>query len=99
MAKLLPVGIQSFEGIVHHNYRYVNRTGYLHQLVKAPKGSYSIHRPRRSGKNLLASTLKALFEAKRELFKDFCVVIKNTDVLGYPNREARESLARHIDIT
>ena len=49
-------------------YLYVDKTRIIHDIVS--KGRYYfLSRPRRFGKSLLISTLKAYFEGKRELFK------------------------------
>ena len=67
--KPLPIGIQTFEKLIQDGYMYVDKTPYIHKLVAPPRGMYFLHRPRRFGKSLLTSTLKALFEGKRELFE------------------------------
>lgn len=66
--KNLPVGIQTFEKLISENYLYVDKTEYIYRLIKQSE-CYFLSRPRRFGKSLLVSTLKALFEGKRELFK------------------------------
>ena len=65
--KLL-VGIQSFEKLISDNFLYVDKTEYVYQLVHN-NVPYFLSRPRRFGKSLLVSTLKAYWEGKRELFK------------------------------
>ena len=54
--------------------KYVDKTELLYQLA-APKtdSQYFISRPRRFGKSLMLSTLKAMFECRRELFKDLAI--------------------------
>ena len=54
----LPVGIQSFEQIVGERYLYVDKTEYIYNLVHTGK-PYFLSRPRRFGKSLFLSTLKA----------------------------------------
>ena len=62
-----PIGIQDFESLRKDNYLYVDKTRIIHNLVS--KGRYYfLGRPRRFGKSLLISTLKAYFEGKKELF-------------------------------
>ena len=68
MERKLPVGIQSFEQIIHDRYLLVDKTEYIYNLVHTGK-PYFLSRPRRFGKSLLLSTLKAYWEGKRELFK------------------------------
>ena len=54
--------------------KYVDKTELLYQLA-APKtdSQYFISRPRRFGKSLMLSTLKAMFEGRRELFKGLAI--------------------------
>lgn len=66
--KNYPIGIQDFESLRKDGYLYVDKTRIIHDIVS--KGRYYfLSRPRRFGKSLLISTLKAYFEGKRELFK------------------------------
>ena len=49
---------------------YVDKTMYIHRLVTDPNTKlFFISRPRRFGKSLTVSALKALFSARRELFE------------------------------
>lgn len=66
--KNYPIGIQTFEKIRKDGYVYVDKTALVHKMVH--EGNYYfLSRPRRFGKSLLISTLKAYFEGKRELFQ------------------------------
>ena len=65
----LPVGIQDFGIIRRGSHVYVDKTKIIHKLVQG-EGAYFLSRPRRFGKSLLCSTIKAIFENKRELFQD-----------------------------
>ncbi len=68
MKKKLPIGIQTFEKIVRNNYCYVDKTHFVRQLLN--DGTYYfLSRPRRFGKSLFLSTLRAAFEGRRELFQ------------------------------
>jgi hypothetical protein len=68
----LPIGIQDFEKLRKENYLYVDKTALMHRLVST--GSYYfLSRPRRFGKSLLISTLKAYFLGKKDLFKGLAV--------------------------
>ena len=63
-----PIGIQTFEKIRKDDFVYVDKTALIHKMVR--EGNYYfLSRPRRFGKSLLISTLKAYFEGKRELFQ------------------------------
>ncbi len=49
---------------------YVDKTGYVHHMVTDPNTKlFFISRPRRFGKSLTLSVLKALFSGRRELFE------------------------------
>ncbi len=64
----LPIGIQSFEVMRTRGFVYVDKTEDIHRLVT--EGMYHfLARPRRFGKSLLVSTLRCLFEGRRELFE------------------------------
>ena len=66
--KKLPIGIQTFGKIVQDNYCYVDKTHFVRQLLN--EGTYYfLSRPRRFGKSLFLSTLRAAFEGRRALFK------------------------------
>ena len=63
----LPIGIQDFESLRKDGYVYVDKTEYIYRLVNSGK-PYFLSRPRRFGKSLFLSTLRAYFEGKKELF-------------------------------
>ena len=69
--KRITVNVRSFEDIrTKGDYIYVDKTEYVYSLVRNElENYYFISRPRRYGKSLMCSTLQALFEGKRELFK------------------------------
>lgn len=63
-----PIGIQTFEQIIEEGYVYVDKTDMVYNLANEGK-VYFLSRPRRFGKSLLLSTLRAYFEGRKELFK------------------------------
>ena len=63
----LSIGIQSFEKIIENQNLYVDKTDHIYHLVKTGV-PYFLSRPRRFGKSLLLSTMKAYWEGKKELF-------------------------------
>ncbi len=63
-----PVGIQTFEKIRKGGYLYVDKTEAMYPLIKNG-GYYFLSRPRRFGKSLMLTTLKAYYEGRRDLFK------------------------------
>ena len=68
----LPIGIQDFESLRNDNYLYIDKTEQIYSLVSEGR-YYFLSRPRRFGKSLLITTLKALFLGKRELFKGLAI--------------------------
>ena len=62
-----PIGIQTFEKIISGGFVYVDKTDLIYSLTNGAK-VYFLSRPRRFGKSLLLSTLKAYFEGRKELF-------------------------------
>ncbi len=53
--------------------KYVDKTDLLYRLVNDADTQLFISRPRRFGKSLMLSTLKAMFEGRRELFKGLAI--------------------------
>ena len=84
MKKRLPIGIQDFVKIREGNYKYVDKTARIHQLISGGEGAFFLSRPRRFGKSLLCSTLGAIFEGKRELFSGLAIDSLEWDWKEYP---------------
>jgi len=76
--------------LINNGYLYVDKTEYIYQLVKIPKGEYFFSRPRRFGKSLTVSTLDALFRGKKELFRDLYI---------YDRYDFEEYPVIHIDFS
>ena len=97
--KGLPIGLQTIEKILTGDYVYVDKTSYAKQLIDG-SGHYFLSRPRRFGKSLFLSTLKAIFQGKKDLFKDYAIYRSDYDWKSYPvvamdffklaNRDPRE---------
>ncbi|MBQ8159018.1 MAG: ATP-binding protein [Prevotella sp.] len=68
----LPIGIQDFESLRIDGYAYVDKTAQIYRLISEGR-YYFLSRPRRFGKSLLITTLKALFLGKRELFRGLAI--------------------------
>ncbi len=66
--KKLPIGIQTFEKLITSNYYYVDKTSFIKQLTQEGE-YYFLSRPRRFGKSLFLSTIKAAFQGKKDLFQ------------------------------
>jgi hypothetical protein len=68
MPKKLPLGLQDFRGIIEGDYKYIDKTKYIHSIASRGK-FYFLSRPRRFGKSLTVSTLQALYNGSKTLFK------------------------------
>jgi hypothetical protein len=69
MLKPLPVSTATFKDIIEGGFIYVDKTQYIYELLRYPKGAYFLSRPRRFGKSLLISTLGEIFAGNKELFR------------------------------
>lgn len=109
MLKRLPAGESNFEKIREGRQLYVDKTRQLYELVNS--GDYFfLSRPRRFGKSLTVSTLKALFEGRRELFKGLWIhehgnwdwskkhpiISLSLNGLDYTNQPLEVALAKEI---
>ncbi len=79
----MPIGIQTFENLRTENYLYVDKTELIYELANNGK-PYFLARPRRFGKSLLVSTLKAYFEGRKELFTGLKIAEKEKDWEVHP---------------
>ena len=71
--------VYNFEDLIQGNFLYVDKTEYIWQLIRPAKEMYFLSRPRRFGKSLTVSTLKAVFEGKKELFQGLALYDKLHD--------------------
>ncbi len=84
----LPIGIQDFETLRNGNYLYVDKTKDVYEI--ATEGvAYFLSRPRRFGKSMLCTTLKALFTGKKHLFEGTWI--------GSSNWQWQEHPVIHLD--
>ena len=67
-SRKLPIGVQSFEVMRNDKFMYVDKTEYVFRLAHSNR-IYFLSRPRRFGKSLFLSTLKAYFLGQKDLFK------------------------------
>jgi hypothetical protein len=78
-----PIGIQSFEKIRTEGFAYIDKTTQIYNL--ATYGThYFLSRPRRFGKSLLLSTMKAYFQGKKELFDGLAIAELEKEWKSYP---------------
>lgn len=81
--KKLPIGIQSFESLRKDDYLYVDKTQLVFNLVHDGK-YFFLSRPRRFGKSLLLTTLKAYFEGRKDLFEGLAIMELEHDWKQHP---------------
>jgi hypothetical protein len=82
--KNLTTSVYTFEKLIEGCYSYIDKTEYIWNLIKEPYGIYFLSRPRRFGKSLTLSTLKAVFQNKKHLFKGLALENKPHDWKEYP---------------
>ena len=82
--KDLTSSVYSFEKLRTEGYLYVDKTEFIWKLINPAGESYFLSRPRRFGKSLTLSTLKAVFDGKKELFKGLALYDKPYDWKPYP---------------
>ncbi len=82
--KNLTTSVYTFEDLLKGNCLYVDKTETLWKMLEPAKGIYFLSRPRRFGKSLTLSTLKAVFQNKKHLFKGLALENKPHDWKEYP---------------
>ena len=76
--------LYTFENMREGNFLYVDKTQYLWKMINKSQSMFFFSRPRRFGKSLTLSTLKAIFQGKKELFKDLYIENQPYDWKPYP---------------
>ena len=79
-----PVGIQTFSELREKGYVYVDKTETVFRMANGNSKYVFLSRPRRFGKSLLASTLHAYFEGRRDLFKGLAIERLEKEWEEYP---------------
>ena len=95
--KRYPIGIQTFSEIRKGDYLYVDKTEYVYRMTHADAKYMFLSRPRRFGKSLLASTLHAYFEGRKELFEGLAIANLETEWKQYPVLHFDMSMGKHMD--
>ena len=95
----LPTGEQRFAILRERGLVYVDKTQYIPPLLRSA-GFYFLSRPRRFGKSLFLSTLKAYFEGKKECFKGLSLEKWEEEQSAQDGREAwQEYPVLHLDLS
>ena len=95
--KRYPIGIQTFSKIREEGYTYIDKTEYIFNLVKSDAQYVFLSRPRRFGKSLLVSTLRAYFEGRKELFEGLKIEKLETEWRKYPVLHFSMADGKHMD--
>lgn len=82
--KPLTTSVYTFEKLCEGGFLYVDKTAGIYDLIEPAFAQYFLSRPRRFGKSLLVSTLKVIFQGRRELFEGLALADKNYDWQTYP---------------
>lgn len=92
-----PVGMQTFDKIREGNYMYIDKTKYIVKMMKNGSQYLFLSRPRRFGKSLFVSTLKAYFEGRKELFDGLAIADYEKEWVKHPVLHFDMSTAKHMD--
>ena len=82
--KQISTSVYTFEKLIQGGYLYVDKTEYIYNLIAEPYGLFFLSRPRRFGKSLLLSTLKAYFLGRRDLFEGLALFDKPLEWRSHP---------------
>ena len=95
----LPTGEQRFAILRERGLVYVDKTQYIPPLLRSA-GFYFLSRPRRFGKSLFLSTLKAYFEGKKDSFKGLYLEKWEAEQAAQEGREAwQEYPVLYLDLS
>ena len=66
MSIKVPIGIESFDKLRSENYYYIDKTGFIEELLQKSFEVNLITRPRRFGKTLTMSMLASFFDVRTD---------------------------------
>ena len=83
--KPIATDIYTFSNLIGRKCLYVDKTGILLKLIGETGGKqFFFSRPRRFGKSLTVTTLQAVFEGRRDLFRGLAIDRSDYDWKAYP---------------
>jgi len=82
--KPITTSVFTFSNLIEGGFLYVDKTAAIHDLIRQTNAQYFLSRPRRFGKSLLVSTLKAIFQGRWELFEGLALAKTDYDWKAYP---------------
>ena len=74
----------SFKKLIEYDNVYVDKTGYVFDLICGGCTYYFCSRPRRFGKSLMISTIETVFEGRRDLFEGLEISRRDYDWKIHP---------------
>ncbi|MGL4519403.1 MAG: AAA family ATPase [Phocaeicola sp.] len=84
-----------FKYLIERGANYVDKTEYLQRLVTSISNTFFLSRPRRFGKSLTVSTLKYIFQGRRDLFAGLKIDSMDYDWQEYPVVDLNMSRMNH----
>jgi len=82
--KPITTSVYTFSKLIEGGFLYVDKTSEIHALLQPAFAQYFLARPRRFGKSLLISTLKAIFQGRRDLFEGLSIASTDYEWKPYP---------------
>ncbi|MFW5802298.1 MAG: AAA family ATPase, partial [Verrucomicrobiota bacterium] len=82
--KPLTTSVYTFEKLRSGGFLYLDKTADIYKLIEPAFAQHFLSRPRRFGKSLLISTLKAIFQGRRDLFGGLAIDDRDYDWQTYP---------------
>jgi hypothetical protein len=82
--KPLTTSVYTFSNLIEGGFLYVDKTAGILDLLRPAGAQYFLARPRRFGKSLLVSTLKVIFQGRRELFDGLAIAKTDYPWKPYP---------------
>ncbi len=82
--KPLTTSCYTFHKLIEGGFLYLDKTANIYELIRPATAQYFLARPRRFGKSLLISTLRSIFEGKRELFQGLDILDTDYDWETFP---------------
>ncbi|MCD8208848.1 MAG: ATP-binding protein [Bacteroidales bacterium] len=90
-----PISSQTFPDIREMGLTYIDKTDIIYEMISDVNSNYFfLSRPRRFGKTLLVTTLKAYFEGRKELFEGLAIEKLEKEWTKYPVLHFDMSLAK-----
>ncbi len=95
--QLYPTALETFQQIRQEGYIYIDKTNLIYNMTHGEAKYIFSSRPRRFGKSLLVSTLKAYYEGKKDSFKGLAIENLEKDWIEYPMLHFDLSTAKDLE--